>query len=369
MDFHNITTPTLILDKAKCLNNIQLIAKKAKKYNLIFRPHFKTHQSRIVGKWFKQQGVDKITVSSLQMAEYFANDDWKDITVAFPVNIREIDTINSLAEEIQLNLTVENTESIDFLIQNLEYKVGFFIKIDTGYRRTGVSFDIFIIIDKILEKVSKSDKLIFNGFLSHSGNTYNAKNKDEIMEIHNDTIYKLSLLKKQYIEKYPDLIISTGDTPSCSLADNFSGINEIRPGNFVFYDLMQYHLGTCKFDQVAVAMACPVVAKHADRNTIIIYGGGVHFSKEFLEINGNKVYGLVVGLNNAGWKKIPEDNYLVKVSQEHGTIKVSQDLFENTEIGDIIGIMPVHSCMTTNLMQEYLSVDNEIIDHLSGSKN
>ena len=115
MDLQNITTPTLILDKTKCLNNIRLMANKAKKHNLILRPHFKTHQSRIVGKWYKQQGIDKITVSSLQMAEYFANDDWKDITVAFPVNIREIETINSLAEEIQLNITIENIESIEFL--------------------------------------------------------------------------------------------------------------------------------------------------------------------------------------------------------------------------------------------------------------
>ena len=132
---------------------------------------------------------------------------------------------------------------------------------------------------------------------------------------------------------------------------------------------MQYQLGSCNFDQIAVAMACPVVAKHADRNEIIVYGGGVHFSKQFIEINGNKVYGLVVNINNNGWEKIHEDNCLVKVSQEHGTIKVSQDLFDKTAIGDIIGIIPVHSCMTANLMQEYLSIDDEVIDHLSGSKN
>ena len=309
MNFDEITVPTLLLDKQKCLSNIQFMANKAKKNNILLRPHFKTHQSNIIGKWFKEFGINQITVSSLRMAEYFANDNWKDITIAFPVNIREIDAINSIAEEIDLNLTIENTDSIDFLIKNLKFTVGVFIKIDTGYKRTGVSFDIFLIIDKILAKISLSDKIIFKGFLSHSGHTYNSKNKKEILDIHNESLHKLSLLKKQYIEKYPKLILSTGDTPSCSLANNFEGIDEIRPGNFVFYDLMQYNLSACNFNDIAVAMACPIVAKHADRNEIVIYGGGIHFSKEFIKIDKQNVYGLVINLKENGWKEIDEENY------------------------------------------------------------
>jgi D-serine deaminase-like pyridoxal phosphate-dependent protein len=367
MNLENIVSPTLLLDKKKCLNNIQLMTEKAKKHNLIFRPHFKTHQSRVIGKWFKKFGVDKITVSSLQMAEYFSNDAWKDITVAFPVNIREIETINSLAEETQLNLTLENTESVEFLSKELIFEVGFFIKVDTGYGRTGVSFDIFILIDKILQLASKSNKLVFKGFLSHSGNTYSAKSTKEILDIHNDALHKLTLLKNQYIEKYPDLIMSIGDTPSCSVADNFSEMNEIRPGNFVFYDLTQKRLGSCKLDQIATIVACPIVAKHKNRREIIIHGGGVHFSKEFLNFNDKKIYGKLVLLNKKGWEETKQDYYVTKLSQEHGTLEVSGDLFDELNIGDLIGIVPVHSCLTANLMKNYISTDDDVIDHLAGS--
>ncbi len=367
MNIDNIVSPTLILDKKKCLNNIRLMSEKAKKHKLIFRPHFKTHQSRTIGKWYKKSGVNKITVSSLHMAEYFANDDWKDITVAFPVNIREIDTINSLAEEIQLNLTIENTESVAILNKKLKFEVGFFIKIDTGYKRTGISFDIFLTIDKILKLASESNKLVFKGFLSHAGNTYKAKNTSEIIEIHKDSLYKLSLLRKQYIEKYPDLLMSTGDTPSCSIADNFEGIDEIRPGNFVFYDLMQYQLGSCNLEQIATIMACPVVSKHSERKEIIIHGGGVHFSKELINIGNKNIYGKLVHFNKEGWTEADQDQYLVKLSQEHGTLQVSDELFDIIEIGELIGIIPVHSCLTANLMKEYLSTDDDVIDHLSGN--
>lgn len=366
MNLNSIVSPTLLLDKKKCLNNIRFMSEKANKNNLIFRPHFKTHQSRIIGKWFKQFGVNKITVSSLKMADYFANDDWKDITVAFPVNIREIETINSLAEEVQLNLTVENVESVEYLKKKLKFNVGFFIKIDTGYKRTGVSFDIFLDIDRILKSASNSENLRFMGFLSHSGNTYNAKSKSEIIDIHEDALYKLSLLKKYYIEKFPDLLISIGDTPSCSIANNFEGIDEIRPGNFIFYDLMQLELGSCSFDQVSTILACPVVAKHSDRKEIVVHGGAVHFSKEYLRIKDQNIFGKIVSINNQGWILAESDHYVIKLSQEHGIIKVSDEMFHKIKIGDLIGILPVHSCLTANLMKEYLSTDDELIDHFSG---
>lgn len=369
MNLDHITSPTLLLNKNNCLHNIRLMAEKAEKHHLIFRPHFKTHQSRIVGNWFKQFGVDKITVSSARMAEYFANDGWKDITIAFPANIREIELLNYLAEEIQLNLTIENTEAVDFLNEELQHAVGFFIKIDTGYGRTGVSFDVFVTIDKILRQATLSNKLKFKGFLTHAGNTYHTENPKEVIDIHNDALYKLNLLKKKYIGKYPELIMSIGDTPSSSIADNFPEIDEIRPGNFIFYDLMQYYIGSCHFDQIATVMACPVVAKHLQRKEIIVHGGAVHFSKDFIYKNNQKIYGKLIQLNPDGWQEIKEPNYLIKLSQEHGTLKVSEEILNEIKVGDLIGIIPVHSCLTSNLMKGYLSMDNEIIDHLSGRTN
>ena len=368
MNTDQFTSPTLILDTKKCLNNIKSMANKAKRHGLIFRPHFKTHQSRLIGSWFRKFGVNKITVSSVRMAEYFANDDWNDITIAFPVNIREIEAINSLADKIQLNLCIENVESIDFLIKKLKFEVGFFIKIDTGYNRTGIANDKYEVIDKILAIEKSSGKIKFKGFLSHAGHTYQAKNPGKILDIHEDSLNKLSVLKNHYHKEYPDLLVSIGDTPSCSISEEFGNINEIRPGNFVFYDLMQFNLESCKFDQIAIAATCPVVAKHNKRNEIIIHGGAIHFSKESININNKAVYGMLVKLNKNGWENYPEAFYLTKLSQEHGTLEVNYELLEELKIGDLVGIVPVHSCLTSNLMQEYFSTNDEFIDHLSGIK-
>lgn len=357
----NIKKPTLLLDEKKCRDNISKMISKARKHNVEFRPHFKTHQSLEIGRWFREAGTEKITVSSLSMASYFS-EEWNDITVAFPVNILEIDTINELAGKIRLNLLVESVETIKFLKDNLKYPAGFFIKIDLGSHRTGIDPSDTEKIEKILEKSDGSEKLKFMGFLGHAGHTYHSKSTSEIKAIQNFSMDMMSTLKKNYIHKYPDLIISTGDTPGCSLSDNFSGTDEIRPGNFVFYDLMQLRLGSNTEDQIAVAMACPVVAIHKERNEIIIYGGGIHFSKERLENETEGViYGRVVEATPEGWGGIIPGMYLKSLSQEHGIVAVPANEISKYSIGDILIILPVHSCMTADCMKSYLTLSNREI--------
>jgi len=349
-----IKTPTLLLDKDKCLKNIEMMSLKAKRHNLIYRPHFKTHQSLEIGSWFKSFGVDRITVSSIEMARYFSCE-WRDITVAFPVNILEIDTINELAENISLNLLVESVESVRFLAGNLKSTTGFFIKIDTGYHRTGVSPDNITLIDDILRIAGTSDKLFFKGFLTHAGNTYLCRTKEEISDVHNKSLEIITSLKSKYKRKFPDLTISVGDTPGCSVSDNFEGVDEIRPGNFIFYDLMQLSLGSCTHEQIAVALSCPVVAIHKERNEIVVYGGGIHFSKERLNHPSiGTIYGQAAEEKEGGWGRPIPGMYVKSLSQEHGIISVPDSLINSYRIGDCIIVLPVHSCMTVSAMRAFM---------------
>ena len=107
----DINKPTLIINKNLCINNIKKILEICINNNIRFRPHFKTHQSLEVGKWFKQLGIKSITVSSVSMAEYFS-DDWDDITIAFPFNILEIDIINDLSYDKEINLLIDNYDTL-----------------------------------------------------------------------------------------------------------------------------------------------------------------------------------------------------------------------------------------------------------------
>ena len=345
-----ITKPTFLIDRQRCQRNIQDMADKARRHKLIFRPHFKTHQSLEIGRWFKDHGVDKITVSSLEMAEYFS-EEWQDITVAFPANILERDLINKLSGKIKLNLLVESKEVIQFLNEKIQHKIGIFIKIDIGNNRTGILPTNINQIETLINEITKSNKLTFLGFLCHAGQTYQCRSKTEILKIHQGCLKKLSQLKNHFIGQYPELMISFGDTPSCSVAEDFHGIDEIRPGNFVYYDLMQVQVGACSIDQIAVAVACPIVASHRERSEIIIYGGGVHFSKEYLiDETLGKLYGRAVEVNDDKWSGQMPAVFINSLSQEHGIVSVPIARFDDFKIGDLLFVLPVHSCLTANLM-------------------
>lgn len=335
---------------------------KAKRNDLIFRPHFKTHQSAQVGNWFKQAGVSKITVSSVKMAYYFASHGWDDITIAFPFNILEVNDLNNLLQHTHINILTDDILAIKFLHNNLQKSAGVFIKIDTGYNRSGIDADNFEYIAKLIREINHNSLLQFKGFLTHSGQTYKVTKNSEIHKILEDTIQKMLSLKNKF-NRQGNLILSIGDTPSCSVGESFTGIDEMRPGNFVFYDIMQEQIGSCNFDQIAVALACPVVSKSIARKEIVIYGGAAHLSKESIQQTPDsiKIFGYPVKLRDNSWSEPISDSYLTRVSQEHGILKISGDEFDKIQIGDIIGILPVHSCLTANLMKEYLSLDGENI--------
>lgn len=358
-----IIRPTLLLDKKVCLQNIERMAKKAAENKLRFRPHFKTHQSAKIGEWFKHFGVEAITVSSVKMAEYFAANGWKDITIAFPVNILEIKNINKLAAKLKLGITLENMEATRFLSEKLTSQVAAWIKIDTGYNRTGIDATDNNLIDSVIHQISQCPNLNLKGFLTHTGQTYETTSTGEIFNRHFDSLLKLKSLKNRHSGLYPKIEISMGDTPSATICDNFTGVDEIRPGNFVFYDVMQQNLGVCSFDDIAVRMVCPVVAKHASRNEVVIHGGAVHFSKDAVRnTDGKKMYGRIV-INRNGEKILLDTlNYLSKISQEHGILKVAQSQMGNFNIGDLVEILPVHSCLTANLMGHYITTEGEFIE-------
>lgn len=359
----DISRPTLLLDKKKCLANIDRIVAKANKSGVVLRPHFKTHQSHEIGQWFRDRGVNNCTVSSLHMAEYFAQDGWNDITVAFPVNHYEIEVINRLAAEITLNVLISSVDSIRLIQQGLKHKVNAFIDIDTGYHRTGFDPDSSAEIDKALLLIDRSPLVRFAGFLSHAGHTYKCRSCEEIKRIHKIEMDIMRGLENKYRPTFNDLMISVGDTPSASVLDRFDGMGEIRPGNLVFYDLVQQRIGSCTKDQIALAMACPVVAVYPERNEAIIYGGGVHFSKDSM-VNDNDLisFGEVVEKEEKGWSTSSTGSYIKSLSQEHGIIHVPSS---NLKVGDVILVLPVHACLTADAIGSYTTLEGEEITRLS----
>ena len=361
----HIKRPTLLLDEQKCRDNIRRMADKAQRNNLIFRPHFKSHQSAAIGEWYREEGVTAITVSSVEMAGYFADAGWNDITIAFPVNPLELDDIERLAGKIRLNLLVNSPDIIPLLDNKLTNPVGIFIEIDTGYHRSGLTLENINLIETIIKGCEHSHKLDFKGFLSHFGESYQARNPDEIEKIFYHGINKLQQIKRSLHPGQAGLI-SVGDTPTCSVADDFQGVDEIRPGNYIFYDVMQLEIGACTADQIALCLAAPVVDLYPARNDVVVYAGAIHLSKERLRRSGEEIFGLVVWLTDEGWTEPLEGCSVTQLSQEHGVLQLDPDTMHSLRPGSLIGILPVHACLTADSMKKYMTIQGKQVSMFTG---
>jgi D-serine deaminase-like pyridoxal phosphate-dependent protein len=357
-----IEQPTLMLDEAVAKRNIEKMVDKVRTAGVQFRPHFKTHQSAAVGEWFRDRGVEKITVSSVDMAEYFADHGWEDILIAFSLNIRQINRIEQLGKRIHLGVLVENTEAVDALGRSGDTPFDVWIKVDGGANRTGVAWQDTDQAIYLIREIGSQKNLSFRGLLAHSGDTYHCHSPQEIIQAFRDGVDHLNQLRDLLCDKGMDGIeVSVGDTPGCSLCSDFSGIDELRPGNFVFYDAQQLQMGSCNADQIAVALACPVIAIHPDRKEVVTYGGAVQLSKDVLEVDGVTTYGLVAFAKGEGWGEPVRGAVVRSLTQEHGVLQFSDDQYQRLKIGDLVFVLPAHSCLTVHLMKKYMALNGDVI--------
>lgn len=363
METDSIRGPRLVIDEKKCIRNIDRMVGKASENNLLFRPHFKTHQSLAIAKWFRARGVDRITVSSIKMAYYFARDGWKDILVGIAYNPREYELYEKLSDKCILQATISCPESALILAGQCRFTLEVMIKIDTGYNRSGIRWDDHASLARTMDYLGSNKRIKVRGLMTHDGSTYGLYNRQSIVDRHLLSSERINKCRDRL--KMKELIVSEGDTPSASLANNFEGIDELRPGNFVFYDLMQYFNGSCGFEDIALAMICPVIDIRPASGTIVVHGGAVHLSKEKISTGGKDIYGMLVRLDNDRWHERDNQVYITSLSQEHGIINYPETA-EKLSPGDLIGVIPVHSCLTADCMRGYTLTGGESIDHMQG---
>lgn len=355
MSHNALTHPIAVLDEVRCRRNIQNMAEKATKSNTVLRPHFKTHQSREVGRWFRERGVTGITVSTPEMARYFAEDGWADITLAFPFYPGQIEDVKQLQNTCDVRLFVSDKKTVSFLENNLEQPLNILIEADAGYNRSGTA-DL-LEMDNIIQSAKSSKYVQFYGFYSHDGDTYKVKGKSQIL----DKIERNYRLFDKLKENYPNAKFCLGDTPSCCVMDDFRMVDEISPGNFIFFDWMQTNIGSCSINEVGLLVKVPIAQLKENTDQLIVHGGAVHLSKDCVTVDGVLSYGQPVYFDDDHIKPIP-GTYVESLSQEHGVIRGAKQVLSHLNEDHSVWICPVHSCLTANLFSHYKKNDGTTIE-------
>ena len=94
---------------------------------------------------------------------------------------------------------------------------------------------------------------------------------------------------------------------------------------------------------------------------MVVYGGAIHFNKDFTTYQGQRSYGLAALPTAQGWGEPLEGAYVSALSQEHGLVRVPQPWLDSIEVGELLVILPAHSCLAVTALRRYLSLDGRVI--------
>jgi D-serine deaminase-like pyridoxal phosphate-dependent protein len=352
----NIQTPALLVDRPTLERNCTRMREKAS--GVHFRPHVKTHKSLEIGRIQHGGQAGPITVSTLAEAEAFAADGFRDITYAVPIAPEKLGRAAALARTIdRLCILIDSETALraieDFYrAESVVFDV--FLKIDCGTHRAGVDPESPDSV-RLAMAMGRSEAVRFQGLLTHAGHSYNARDVDEIRRVAAEESASLTRFRA-LLEGFDDLCRSIGSTPTASVVESFSDCDEVRPGNYVFYDAFQATIGSCALSDVAVSVLATVVGSYPERNTMIVDAGALAFSKDTgpEHVAPGFGYGIVCDLELR-----PLPMRLVSLSQEHGKIATEHPL----PVGTKLRIVPNHSCLTAALFDTYQIIDRgKVVD-------
>lgn len=358
----HVERPTFLVDRERVERNLEAMQARARAAGARLRPHVKTHRSLAVGRWLRERGIDAVAVSSLEMAAYFAGDGWRDVTVAIPFNPRERARALDLARRIRLGVTVDSAAAVAALAGPPPVPAGVWIEIDTGPGRSGVPAGS---PERVLDLAGRiaAAGLRPVGLLAHEGRTYRAGSVAEIRSLHAAAVAALEDLRGRLAAAGHPVVVSLGDTPACSLVEDLSGPDELRPGNFVFYDLMQLRLGACRGEDLAAAVACPVIGRYPERGLIVLHGGSVHLGSEAVPgPGGEPCHGLLARWDGRRWLGPDPAAPVVSLSQEHGVVSLPPADLERARIGGLALVLPVHACLAADRHRGYLDLAARPLD-------
>jgi len=338
-----LPTPALLLDLDRLDANIARMAARCRDFGVRLRPHAKTHKSVEVAKRQRAAGAAGITVSTLYEARVFADHGFDDITWAFPVILNRLPEARALAERVTLRLVVDSREAVDAL-EHLGAPFHVWLKIDCGYHRAGLPPDDPLTLP-LAQDLAASPLLTFDGILTHSGHAYHGHSVDEIRGIAEQERAVMADLRARLRDDGIAVEASVGSTPAMSVVESLAGVNEARPGNYVFYDGMQVALGVCGVADVAMSVLASVVSSPPGADHCVVDAGALALSKDPGSPHGAPGMGGIYEQYDAG--RLRDGVHLTSLSQEHGIVNAP------LPVGDRIRILPNHSCLAAACWDAY----------------
>ena len=361
MNTDGLATPAVLIDRARAERNLDRMQASADARGVRLRPHTKTHKSPIVAGWQLARGAIGICCAKLGEAEVFAAHGIADIRLPYPLNPANADRVIALLDRTRLSFIVDHPvvarQWSDAMVR-AGRQVEVLVKVDVGFHRCGIDPAAAGAVDMI-KGVAALPGLRLRGLLAHAGHAYHAHSEDELRQMAEGEATTLrDLVARSRAAGIVIDEVSAGATPPARYSLQQDGFTEYRPGNYVYFDRTHVALGAATLDDCALTVLARVVSKPAADRIVLDSGS------KTLTNDGARGFAPAPGFGIILREGRPDDTLLIeRLSEEHATVKATTGA-TTLEPGDLVRIVPNHSCVVSNLVDQAWLVDGNQVEPL-----
>lgn len=352
MHVSELDTPAVLIDLDIVERNLARMAAYCRRHNLALRPHTKTHKIPELAHRQVRSGACGITVAKVGEAEVMAAAGLADILVAYPVvGPQKTERLMRVARRATVTVALDSLEAAEDLSDAARGNgatIGVLLEINTGFGRCGVPIDSGA--GKLARKIAGLKGLRFRGVMVYPGQFLTEKEKrEQLLDQEREFLEKILELFER--DKMPIEVFSGGSTPSAFMSHLMPGVNEIRPGTYIFNDVNTVGTGACPPEDCAASVLVTVVST-AVRNRAILDGGSKTFSSDRLRTGSGAGYGRIVEDPRA---------VLAGFSEEHGHLDLAGSR-RRYRVGERLRVVPNHVCTMMNLHEQVYGLRGDRVE-------
>jgi D-serine deaminase-like pyridoxal phosphate-dependent protein len=348
MHISELDTPALLIDLDRLEANLRRVADYCALHRLRLRPHTKTHKSPVIGRMQLDRGAAGLTVAKVGEAEVMLAANPPELLVAYPVvGEQKLRRLINVARKTQVTVALDSLEAAQGLSGaacSAGLTVGVLVEANLGMDRCGLEPGEGLV--SFAAAVSGLPGLRLEGVEFYSGHVRlnTPEGPGQFEEVRRKAAQIREDFQRAGIEAK---IISGGSTPTLFHSHEIDAINEIRPGTYVFYDVMQVKAGACAWEDCAATVLTTVVSTPR-QGFALIDGGSKTFTSDRLP-GGEPGFGRVVDSPEA---------LFYNMNEEHGYLDLRPS-GRTCRVGDRLRIIPNHVCVAVNMHEKMYGIRGE----------
>ena len=351
MHVSEIDTPALVVDLDIFERNLNRVAGYARDHHLRLRPHAKTHKSVWIGRRQLDLGAAGLTCAKVTEAEVLMGADPHDLLLAYPIlGKAKLAHLMQLARRTRVTVALDSEEAARGLSEAATEEIGVLAEVDAGLGRVGVApGEPLLALARVIESLPH---LRFEGITFYPGHIKSLDAEGLA------ALSRVSEMLKGILEDFARAgievkIVSGGSTPALFHSHEIAGLNEIRPGTYVFNDINTVRSGGCAMEDCAASILATVVST-ARPGHMIIDGGSKTFSSDRPVNSADVTFGHIVEAPGARFHKMNEEHGFVDLTGEGSVFR----------IGERVHVIPNHICVAVNLHEKIYGIRGESVDRV-----